>query len=291
MTKKSISKVKDIPVEIVFDDPEKLERGYIAKALVVASLPHSEKEDLVYERRNGNYVLRIKADPRYGMPHGVYPRKLLVWMTTEAVRTKSRVLNAGKNQAEFLRMLGIPRNGPRIKDLRNQMKRLFSASISFECSTKNSDIGLNMYPVEKYELYWGKNLDESSMWESTITLSEAFFNELMKSPVVFFLEALKSLGKSLMGIDIYLWATYKNSYTTAPTMIKWEDIQAQFGADYPRDARGRANFKSKFKAALKKVQAIYPEARSISVQDKGVLFVPGEPHVPKTKELPSKGQK
>jgi hypothetical protein len=99
------------------------------------------------------------------------------------------------------------------------------------------------------------------------------------------MEALKALRKSPMALDIYMWLTYKNSFTKQPLIIGWESLQAQFGAGYPENSRGKADFKRKFKEAVKKVGVAYSEARKLEFLDAGLQLNPGYPHVPKTKEL------
>ena len=97
------------------------------------------------------------------------------------------------------------------------------------------------------------------------------------------MEALKALRKSPMALDIYMWLTYKNSYAKSPVVISWQSLQAQFGAGYPMTTRGKLDFKGKFKDALKKVSIAYPEARKLKVELGGLKFMPGLPHVPKSK--------
>lgn len=288
-TKKAANFVDRISTELILGDTEALEKGYIARAMVVASMPHSKPKEHVFTRRNGNYTLYMMAPPKIGLPYGAMARLILAWITTEAVRTKSPTLTLGKSLADFMRQLDIAPTGGRkgtITYLREQMKRLFSTSISLDYSNDTVDVGVNMHIVKKYELWWTpKSPEQIGLAESTITLDEEFFNEITRSPVVFFMDALKALRKSPLALDIYMWLTYKNSYAKSITSISWESLQEQFGAGYPMTAEGKANFKKKFKAALKKVAIIYTEAKKIQALDKGLLFIPGLPHVKKTKHL------
>ena len=51
----------------------------------------------------------------------------MAWVSTEAVRTRSRVLVLGDSLSEFMRSLGIySSDGKAYTRLRNQMDRLFS---------------------------------------------------------------------------------------------------------------------------------------------------------------------
>ena len=295
----------NVPVEVVYDEDYKRETGYTTLVTVLASLPLKKPKDNSFVRKNGNYVLKLIADPDVGLPYGVIPRLLLAFIVTEAVKNKSRfritpesteterlkarTISLGRNLAEFLRVLDIPRTGGRIKALREQMKRLFSTAIRCTRFSKDVESGLNVYPVEKYDLWWGKTIlaEQDSLWESTVILSNTFYDEVSKSSVVFYIDMLKILRKSALAIDIYLWATYKYSYTKEATVIMWEQLQEQFGADYANDDQGKRDFKKNFKKELKKVQAVFPEASKIQIlkDGKGIRFFPGDPHVPKTKSL------
>jgi hypothetical protein len=269
----------------LLDSEAKLTRGFISRAMVLASMPHSEPKDTYFERKNGHYTLAMQANQKIGLPYGSIPRLLFAWITTEAVKTKERTLVLGKSLSDFMRQLDIEPTGGKkgtITALNEQMKRLFSTTISCTYSDEERDAGLQMLLVDNYDLWWTpKDPGQLGLLNSTITLSEKFFNEVTKSPVVFYMEALKALRKSPMALDIYMWLTYKNSYSVKPVVISWESLQLQFGAGYPNNSRGKADFKQKFKEALEKVSVVYNDARKLKVLKNGLKYNPGLPHVPK----------
>jgi hypothetical protein len=272
----------------LLDPGAKLTHGFIARAMVLASIPHSKPKETSYVRVNGNYTLTMIANPQHGLPYGSIPRLLLAWITTEAVITKQRNLILGKSLADFMRQLDMEPTGGKtgsITALRQQMRRLFATTVSCTYSDEEREAGLNMLLVDKYDLWWTpRDPQQFGLWESSITLSETFFKEITTSPVVFFMEALKALRKSPMALDLYMWLTYRNSYAKNPVIISWESLQLQFGAGYPKTVRGKLNFKSKFIEALKKVRVAYPEAHKLEALPNGLKFIPGFPHVPKSKK-------
>jgi len=80
------------------------EKGFLARSFVQATLPHSKVEDTHYVRVNGDFTLSISTQfPDTGLPYGTIPRLLLVWITTEAVKTKSRYLTLGDSLTCFMR--------------------------------------------------------------------------------------------------------------------------------------------------------------------------------------------
>jgi hypothetical protein len=66
-----------------------------------------------YSRRAGRFWLGIEATERRGLPFGRYPRLLLAWAATEAVRKRGRRLEIGRSLTAFLRRLGIASSGGR----------------------------------------------------------------------------------------------------------------------------------------------------------------------------------
>src|SRR5579862_9286839 len=102
--------------------------GFMARALVQATMPHSKPAESFFERTNGAFTLTMMAPPKVGLPYGSMPRLLMVWLTTEAVRTKNRDLVLGDSLSGFMRDLGLTVTGGRwgsITRLREQSRRLF----------------------------------------------------------------------------------------------------------------------------------------------------------------------
>ena len=108
--------------------------GFIARMMALCSLPRTNPGNQIrYTRQNGPYTLYMTAGGGNKLPFGNLPRLLLAWLSTEAVRTQSRVLILGSSLSGFMRKLGMgddsgsPR-GDRTR-LRNQMRRLFNAHV------------------------------------------------------------------------------------------------------------------------------------------------------------------
>ena len=118
--------------------------GFMARALVQATMPHSKSETPYFERRNGALTLTIVAPPRIGLPYGSVPRLLLAWITTEACRTKDRELLLGDSLSAFMREFGMVPTGGRwgsITRLWNQAHRLFSSTISLDYQDERNMAG------------------------------------------------------------------------------------------------------------------------------------------------------
>ena len=82
--------------------------GFMARTMALCSLPRSNPGNRKeYKRVNGPFTLYMVAGGGNKLPYGNLPRLLLAWVSTEAVRTQSRVLVLGKSLSEFMRALGI----------------------------------------------------------------------------------------------------------------------------------------------------------------------------------------
>ena len=251
---------------------------FMARALTQATMPHRRIQSPVFKRQNGSFSLAMLAHPDVGLPYGSVPRLLVSWVTTEAVRTKSPVLELGPSLSAFMAELGLTPTGGRwgsITRLRDQMTRLFSASISCLYDDKEKTGIFNVQIVEQARLWWNpKAPDEAPLWKSTIELGKKFFEEAINSPVPVDMRALKELKRSPLALDIYCWLTYRLSYLRKPTEIPWAALQMQFGADYTHTRQ----FKAAFLDHLRAVLILYPEA-NVEDGERGLLLKPSKPHV------------
>jgi Plasmid encoded RepA protein len=274
-------------------DPDKTEAAFIARQLVQATLPHKNPGDVpAWSRTNGNLTLGIQPSWDFekgksiGYPYGTIPRLLLFWMTTEALRTKNPRLELGNSLASFMRQLGLDpsRGGKRsdAKRLRDQMRRLFQASISFhqtrEEKGRKGEAWLDMKVAPEGVLWWDdKKPEQGALWGSWIELGKQFFEAITAAPVPVDMRALKALKRSPLALDLYAWATYtafQTQKTGQSRSISWEWLQEQFGAEYSTIK----NFSQKARLALRKVQAVYPNL-GIEFEKGGVKVLPCNPAV------------
>lgn len=254
--------------------------GFMARALTQATMPHRRSAENEFSRRNGTFELTILSPSSIGLPYGSIPRLLLSWMTTEAVRVKSPVLELGPSLSAFMEQLDLVPTGGRwgtITRLKDQIERLFCCMVSCryhdEAGGKTGGAGFSI--AKEYRLWWNpKNPAQLPLWKSTVTLSTDFFEEVVERPVPVDMRALKALKRSPLALDIYCWLTYRMSYLRKPTEIPWLALQMQFGADYGR----KRDFKAAFLSHLRAVHVLYPEA-NVEEGEKGLLLKPSKPHV------------
>lgn len=252
--------------------------GYMARTLAQATLPHLDPKlppGYLYSRDTGQLTLTVApTSPKHGIPYGSIPRVIMAWICTEVVRTKDRTLSLGHSQADFLERLQLHNNGRDIARFREQSLRLFKSVISVEYTNDDDgDLSKRLMISDQSHVFWHpKKVNQRSLWDSTLELSERFFNEIISAPVPIDLRVFHALSKSPMAMDIYTWLTYRvfvlNVSGRQEALIPWAGLKLQFGGNYGNDKQGLYNFKLNFKKRLREVLAFYPDA-SNSIDDTG----------------------
>lgn len=262
--------------------------GYMARCMVQATMPHKKTTELIHERVNGDFTLTMMARPKIGLPYGSTPRLMLAWIGSEVVKVKEREIVLGDSMSAFLRELGMIPSGGRwgsITLLQDQSKRLFSCSISATYDSEARFKNKGPFGVGDADLWWdAKEPEQTAIFQSTLKLSEPFYNEIMEHPIPVDLRVLKMLKRSPMALDVYAWLSYRmftlNRSRRSEVLIPWELLQMQFGAGYPDTTRGRLDFKRAFLREVTKVKALaYKDAR-VSDDKAGLMLKQSPLHLP-----------
>ena len=234
--------------------------GFMARMMALCSLPRSNPGNRKeYKRVNGPFTLYMTAIGDNKLPFGNFPRLLMAWVSTEAVRTQSRVLILGPSLAKFMKTLGVYSSGggrEQIK-LRNQMKRLFNAHIQLLYEDQHGEATVNAVIARRTEFWWNERKpDQPSLWDSKIELSEDFFNEIINRPVPLDMNTLQALKRCSLGLDLYLWLVYRTFALRAPLRLTWRQLYQQFDANPAKapDKRAVQDFRRKVLRELKKIK-------------------------------------
>ena len=255
--------------------------AFLASELMQCTLPHSNPgKQRIFKRTNKLITLKIesgsdsKSDELLGIPYGVIPRLLLYYVNTQAIRKHSRRISFGRHLAEFMRKIGLDPDsrGKRsdYKRLIEQANRLFNARITFvdeRDEARELPPRVDMLIAEAQDLWWTPHtVNQCTIWESYIELSERFYEAITKSPVPVNLKALRLLKRSPLALDLYGWVAYRVNAvnkTSKPLTIPLAALQEQFGADYRheiRDEQGntvtvpnRKEFNRRFRQAMTKI--------------------------------------
>lgn len=265
--------------------------GFMARALVVATMPYKDPKADVFKRENGNFRLRIVAGYEGGIPYGIYPRLLMSWLTTEAVLKKSPVIELGDSLSEFLREVlelrsssgGVRGTGSRVTE---QMKRLFGSMVSVNyhdpSETNKKDFALRNILIadelrvdedEANRLWDPQATEQAGRWRSQVVLNHRFYTEVVERPVPIDLRAYKALRGSPLAMDILVWLSYRMSYLRGSSRpIPYEGLMGQFGSGFSSGhAQAVRDFKKAFLKAFRLVQVVYPKA-NVTFTDRGLVL-------------------
>ena len=274
-------------VEASEADPD---TGFMVRLMALCSLPRTNPGNrLQYKRVNGPYKLVMIAGADNKLPFGNLPRLLLAWVCTEAVQTQSRELVLGRSLSEFMHKLGVyaqsgGRGGVRTR-LRNQMDRLFHSQVSLIYEDERVKESASSLVADRVTLWWDpKRPDEPVLWESKIELGEKFFNEIISHPVPLDMNTLKALKRSSLGLDLYMWLTYRTFSLQNPLRLSWRQLYRQFGAD-PANSNDKITvqaFRRKVLREFVKIKTAWPHLNYSTA--KGVLILsPSKPAIAPTR--------
>jgi hypothetical protein len=275
--------------------------------LIQCSFPHADpKHASTFTRKNGWLELTLGTTrPEYGLPYGVPARLLTIYCTSEAVRTNSPEIYLGDSVHDFLRRLDVPiTRGARgsLSVYANQLLRLIHSTLSIDENIRDGAgrQGLHMRQalfVEEARLWWddpehsknrkgggnasGRPAGTRIGNGSSLMLSSVLFHSILERSAPLATSAIKQLRKSPMDLDVYAWLVHRLFHLSKPSMVSWEQLSNQFGHNYglPR------KFRHFFLDSLKRVSAVYPEAK-LQISESGILLLPSRPHLANTK--PSK---
>ena len=265
--------------------------GFMARLMALCSLPRTNPGNrLLYKRQNGPYKLIMISGGNTKLPYGNLPRLLLAWVCTEAVRTQSRELVLGKSLSEFMRTLGMEpvgggATGARTR-LRNQMRRLFSAHVRLIHEHEHGEQFVSSAIADRGEFWWNERKpDEPSLWESKIELGEKFFEEIIRHPVPLDMNILKALKRCSLGLDLYLWLTYRTFTLRAPQRLTWKQVYRQFGTD-PAKVSNKfivRDFRENVLRELKKIKLAWPKLNYATAPGL-LILLPSKPAIPPAPE-------
>jgi hypothetical protein len=245
--------------------------SFMSRLLVMVNLPYKDpgKEALGWWRKNGQVVLDItpgrSKGKSFGIPYGSYPRLILAYLITQAVKTQSPIINLGNTFREFLDLLGIEKGGHQYRQLKKQLDRIFTAAFSWSYSNEKQQMWsrTNIQVSHKSQLWWDpKSPDQLSFLNSYVELNANFFNEIIRNPVPIDFRVLKVLKNSPLGLDLYMFLAWRTFNLKEPVFISWQSLHDQLGGQYT-DLK---NFAREAKKHLKRIQAIWPELSITSVR-------------------------
>ena len=236
--------------------------GFMSRLLIMVNLPYRDpgKDAINWWRQNGNVTIDVNSGTEkgipIGLPYGAYPRLILAYLITQAVKTQDPTIYLGKSFSHFLTLLDIKKGGKTYKQLHKQLKRTLSAAFAWTYSTDKQWSRTNIQVSSQSQLWWDEKLPEQqSLWESYIRFNMDFYNEIMRNAVPLDLRVLATLKNSPLGLDLYMFIAWRTFRLDKPVYISWEGLQQQLGAQYA-DLK---EFSRKCRFHIKRIEALRPD--------------------------------
>ena len=258
--------------------------GFIFSGWAQAALPHRRLEDsAVWQLDTERVTLLIEpgrravagGEPQWvGVPFGSRARLIMLYLQSEALRTKSREIELGRSLNAWLVRLGIPVGGKSFKDVREQAERISRCRLSFHMHAGVRQGLVNQNIMDTAMFVEERDTAQGTLFLETARLSETFFEQLQRHPVPLEESAIRSINNNSMALDVYCWLAYRLHVLAAPRAITWKALHAQFGTGFAR----LDHFRTKFQENLTLALAVYPAAEVIA-NVKGVTLKPSRPPV------------
>lgn len=271
-------------VEIQAESPDQI--AFQHSLLCQVGLPRKETTEREFTRVNGTMSLSIEAGKLFDgktlvnqpLPYGARPRLILVHISSEAVRTRSPVVEVGHSAYAFLKTLGFDTNGQSHRQTRKQVLALAACHMTLGFMADGYPQTIKTDPIRKFEAWLRREGNQTVMWPGVLELSGDFFASLQEHAVPLDPTALRSLRHSSLALDLYTWLATRLHRVNRLDGVKvsWRALQGQFGQEIA-DAN---NFRRKMLKALGEVKAVYPDARFETVHG-GLLLKPSAPPITK----------
>jgi len=235
--------------------------GFMSRLLIMVNLPYRDpgKNTINWYRQNGNVTINVvpgfEGKRNIGIPYGSFPRLILAYLITQAIKSQDSIIYLGESFADFLKIVNVKKGGTTYKRLYKQLERTLSSSFAWTYRNKEEWSRTNIQISSKSRVWWNsETTDKKSLWKSQVKLNTDFFNEILRNAVPFDLRVLGILKNSPLGLDLYMFISWRIFNLKSPVYISWKNLKDQLGGQYvdvkvfARDCRSH----------IKNIQAICP---------------------------------
>ena len=240
--------------------------GFSSRPFVLCGLPVRKppKNQMLYERRNGNFVLQVTGHPNYGLPFG-QDRVVPIYLATLAVRQQSQTIRF-RTAAEMLETFGMHKGGKEYRRLVAAFERIFGATIFFGTDTLSGTARVVQRSrfsfFNEARIWYSRDPEQypvSDQFENVIVLSDEFYREIAAHPIPADLEAVKVLAGSPAVLDLFMWLVVSlfsgQGTRKASPLFGAYGLSAQIGSiEYARPRR----FREKLEQWLEMIRVLWP---------------------------------
>lgn len=186
-------------------------RPFVLCGLPVRALPAGQ---LLYERRNGDFLLQITGHPDFGVPFG-QDRIVPIFLATLAVQQKSPVIKF-RSASEMLETFGMHKGGKEYRRLVGAFERIFGATIFFGTDLLRGRAKVIQRSrfnfLREAQLWYNRDINQpvlSEAFENVVVLSDDFYSEIVDHPIPTDLDAVRVLSASPASLDLFMWLSYR----------------------------------------------------------------------------------
>ena len=164
--------------------------GFSSRPFVLCGLPVRKPPagKMLYERRNGAFVLQITGHPSFGLPFG-QDRIVPIYLAALAVRQQSQTIRF-RTAAEMLETFEMHKGGKEYQRLVAGFERIFGATIFFGTDTFRGTakvVQRSRFSFFREAQIWYSRSPEQypvpDQFENVIVLSDEFYKEIMARPI------------------------------------------------------------------------------------------------------------
>jgi hypothetical protein len=266
LSKQKLRKIEGIELIRLKRDQYDQKLCFTSRPFVLCGLPVRRPpiNQLLYERRNGQFILQITGHPEYGLPFG-QDRIVPIFLATMAVRQRSQTIRF-RTAAEMLDTFGMHKGGKEYRRLIAAFERIFGATMFFGTDRLTSTakvVQRSRFNFFREAQIWYNRHAAGSMssdeFANVIVLSDEFYQEAMSHPIPTDLEAVKLLAPAPAALDLYVWLSYRcftaKGEESVPIFGPVGLLQQIGSVEYSCARR----FKAKLQQWLRTIRLIWPE--------------------------------
>ena len=119
--------VVEAAYHVMSDEDERI--GFSYSGFALTALPHKPVDSLTWKREGHNLILWMQSGldgngKALGLPYGSYARYILLFLQSEAVKTRSREIELGRSMRKWLGLMGLSIGGTTYRMANEQARRI-----------------------------------------------------------------------------------------------------------------------------------------------------------------------
>src|SRR5882757_7603746 len=159
--------------QVLSDDAERM--GFTYSGFALTSLPHKPQQSTTWRREGHNLTLVLQAgvdrnEKSLGLPYGSYARFILLFLQSEAIRTRSREIELGRSMRVWLGSMGLSIGGKTYKKVNEQARRISACTLMFYVDRSGGELMRRGGFVDGAITMTDYLGDQPSLWQERVLL-------------------------------------------------------------------------------------------------------------------------